>query len=204
MANKIKKISINALEKCVKEAVGEPIVTKEWRGININIKTRLGLMEMMTFVDGVVKTCFTDNDTRYTPEVRDFAIRCSVLEMYANFTLPNNVEKRYELAYGCDAYKTIMESIDMSQFDAMLRAIDDKVEHLAEANIEAVTRQVNELYASLSALEERLSTVFQGIDKETITQLVGAMTDGKFDEERLVHAYLETKNGTEQADEAGE
>lgn len=204
MANKIKKISVNALEKCVKEAVGEPIVTKEWRGININIKTRLGLVEMMTFVDGVAKTCFTDNDARYTPEVRDFAIRCSVLEMYANFTLPNNVEKRYELAYGCDAYKTIMESIDMSQFDAMLRAIDDKVEHLAEANIEAVTRQVNELYASLSALEERLSTVFQGIDKETITQLVGAMTDGKLDEERLVHAYLETKNGTEQADEAGE
>lgn len=205
MANKIKKISINALEKCVKEAAGEPIVTREWRGINVNIKVRLGLQEMMTFVDGVVKTCFTENDNQYTPEVLDFAIRSSVLEMYANFTLPSNIEKQYELVYGCDVYGTILETIDRNQFDAMLRAIDVKIAHFASANIEAVTRQVNDVYASLNALEERLSAVFQGIDNDAITGLVGAMADGKFDEEKLVQAYLETKNGKKQReDEAGE
>ena len=205
MANKIKKISINALEKCVKEAAGEPIVTKEWRGINVNIKVRLGLKEMMTFVDGVVKTCFTEDDNQYTPEVLDFAIRSSVLEMYANFTLPTNIEKQYELVYGCDMYETILETIDRSQFDAMLRAIDEKIAHIAASNIEAVTRQVNDVYASLNALEERLSAVFQGIDNDAITGLVGAMADGKFDEEKLVQAYLETKNGKKlQEDEAGE
>lgn len=205
MANKIKKISINALEKSVKEAVGEPIVTKEWRGINVNIKVRLGLKEMMKFVDGVVKTCFTEDDNQYTPEVLDFAIRSSVLDMYANFTLPSNIEKQYELVYGCDVYTTIMDTIDRSQFDAMLRAIDEKIAHIAASNIEAVTRQVNDVYASLNALEERLSAVFQGIDKDAITGLVGAMSDGKFDEERLVRAYLETKNGKNpQEDEAGE
>lgn len=205
MANKIKKISINALEKCVKEAAGEPIVTKEWRGINVNIKVRLGLKEMMTFVDGVVKTCFTEDDNQYTPEVLDFAIRSSVLEMYANFTLPTNIEKQYELVYGCDMYETILETIDRIQFDAMLRAIDEKIAHIAASNIEAVTRQVNDVYASLNALEERLSAVFQGIDNDAITGLVGAMADGKFDEEKLVQAYFETKNGNKpQEDEAGE
>ena len=205
MANKIKKISINALEKCVKEAAGEPIVTREWRGINVNIKVRLGLQEMMTFVDGVVKTCFTENDNQYTPEVLDFAIRSSVLEMYANFTLPTNIEKQYELLYGCDMYGTILETIDRSQFDAMLRAIDEKIAHIAASNIEAVTRQVNDVYASLNALEERLSAIFQGIDNDAITGLVGAMADGKFDEEKLVHAYLEAKNGKKlQEYEAGE
>ena len=205
MANKIKKISINALEKCVKEAAGEPIITREWRGINVNIKVRLGLQEMMTFVYGVVKTCFTENDNQYTPEVLDFAIRSSVLEMYANFTLPSNIEKQYELVYGCDVYTTILETIDRSQFDAMLRAIDEKIAHIAESNIEAVTRQVNELYASLNALEERLSPVFTGIDKDTMTGLITAMSDGKFDEEKLVHAYLKTKEGNEShSEEAGE
>lgn len=205
MANKIKRIPINALEKCVKEAAGEPIVTREWRGINVNIKVRLGLQEMMTFVDGVVKTCFTENDNQYTPEVLDFAIRSSVLEMYANFTLPSNIGKQYELVYGCDVYGTILETIDRNQFDAMLRAIDVKIAHFASANIEAVTRQVDDVYASLNALEERLSAVFQGIDNDAITGLVGAMADGKFDEEKLVQAYLETKNGKKQReDEAGE
>lgn len=204
MANKIKKISINALEKCVKEAVGEPIVTKEWRGINVNIKVRLSLKEMMTFVSSVVKTCFTETDNQYTPEVLDFAIRSSVLEMYANFTLPANVEKQYELLYGCDVYSTILDTIDRSQFDAMLRAIDEKIAHIAASNIEAVTRQVNDVYASLNALEERLSSVFQGIDKDSIVRLVGAMADGKFDEGKLVQAYLETKNGKEpQEDKIG-
>lgn len=205
MANKTKKISINALEKCVKEATAEPVVTKEWRGINVNIKYRLGLNEMMAFVDGVVKTCFTEADNQYIPEVLDFAIRSSVLSMYANFTLPANIERQYELVYGCDVYATILESIDRNQFDAMLRAIDVKIAHVASANIEAVTRQVNDVYASLNALEERLSAVFQGIDKDAITGLVGAMADGKFDEEKLVQAYLETKNGKQsQEDKAGE
>lgn len=199
MANKTKKIAINALEKCVKEAVGEPVVTKEWRGINVGIKIRLSLAEMMTFVDGVVKMCFTEDGTQYTPEVLDFAIRNNVLEMYANFSLPSNVEKRYELVYGCDVYNTIMETIDRSQFDAMLRAIDEKIEHIAESNIEAITKQINELYASLNNLQERLSAAFDGIDSDTITSLVKAMTDGKFDEEKLVRTYLDVKKKEESA-----
>lgn len=204
MTTKTKRVSINTLERCVKEAVGSPIVTKEWRGINVNIKVRLGLQEMMTFVDGVVKTCFTEGGKRYTPEVLDFAIRSSVLEMYANFALPSNIEKQYELVYGCDVYSIILQTIDRSQFDAMLHAIDEKIEHIALANIEAVTLQVNEIYASLSALETRLSSIFQNIDKKDIERLLGAMADGKFDEEQLVHAYFEAKNDEPQPDELSE
>lgn len=201
MANKNNRISVNSLEKCVKEAVAEPTVTKEWRGINFNIKIRLGLKEMMTFVDGVVKTCFTQDGTQYTPEVLDFAIRCSVLEMYANFALPTNIEHRYELVYGCDAFQIILDTIDRAQFDSMLRAIDVKIAHIANAKIEAITNQVNELYAALSSLEERLGSAFNGIDNDTISNLAKALSDGKFDERKLVHAYMDAKNTVERVEE---
>lgn len=204
MANKIKKISINTLEKCVKEAAGEPFVTREWRGIDVDIKVRLSLMEMMTFVDGVVKSCFTEQSAEYMPEIQDFAIRCSVLETYANFTLPSNIEKRYELAYGCDVYDVILSVIDRAQFDTIMRAIDEKISHLADANIEAINRQVNELYASLSSLEERLSEAFRGIDNESLSGLVDAISNGKLDEEKLVQAYFDAKSDSEQTEEAGE
>lgn len=206
MANKIKKISINTLEKCVAEASGEPTVTIEWHGIAVAVKRRLGLMEMMTFVDGVVKSCFTSGGVEYTPEVLDFATRCSILEMYANFSLPANVERRYELVYECgDLYQIILDNIDRLQFDDILRSIDDKIAHIAEANIEAITRQMNELYAAFERLQERLSTAFEGIDKETIDNLVGAISDGKFDEEKLVDTYFAKKrNETRQNTADGE
>lgn len=195
MANKVKKISINELEKCVEEAMRGRTIRRDWRGIFVTIRPQLSLMEMLSFVDGVVKTCFLEADSRYMPELRDFAIRCSVLEMYANFTLPENVEKRYELVYGCDVYSLILESIDRSQFDAMLAAIDEKIGHMADANIEAVTRQVNELYAALYDLEEKLSAAFEGIDSDSISGLVSAISDGRFDADKIMQAYMKAQAG---------
>lgn len=193
MADKVKEISINAMERVIKES-GENIVTKDWHGNELVIKRRLGLMEMMSFVDGVVKTCFTGDEQRYTPEVRDFAIRCSVLESYANFRLPDNIEKRYEFVYGCDAVKCVIDEIDMPQFDRMLDAIDEKIQYVADVHIEAINQKMNELYASFEALEERLSTVFGGIDEEGMANIVKALQSGNLDEERLVNAYFDARD----------
>lgn len=193
MAKRRKKISVNAFERCVANVSGDPVIIKEWNGVDIIINKRLTLPEMMSFVDGVVKSCFTDDDSVYMPEVRDFALRCSVLEMYGNFSLPANIEKKYELVYGCDACEVILSEIDRSQFDAMLQAIDEKIDHIAEANIEAIHRQINDLYASFSGLDERLSSVFSGIDKDMMTGLVSAMSGSKIDEETLIKTYLKTK-----------
>ena len=126
MAIKVKKVSINALEKCVQEMNVENITEHEWNGITFSLKHRLGLMEMMTFVDGVVKSCFAGDGAQYTPEVLDFAIRCSLLEIYANFTLPAKVEHRYDIVYGCgDLFAIILENIDRVQYDDILRSIDE-------------------------------------------------------------------------------
>ena len=188
---KIKKISINALEKCVEESAPS-VVNIEWRGLDVTVSRRLGFADMMKFVDGVVNLCFSDDGT-YLPEIMDFAIRCNVLEMYANFTLPSNIEKRYELVYACDAYSAIMGAIDRNQFDVMMRAIEDKADNRAQANIEAINRQMNELYAAFENLESRLSTVFDGIDGDTMKQLIGAMSNGSLDETKLMNAYMESK-----------
>jgi len=197
---KVKKVSINALEKCVEESAPS-IVNVEWRGIEVTITRRLSLSDMMKFVDGVTNLCFSDDGT-YMPEIKDFATRCNVLEMYANFTLPSNIEKRYELVYACDVYATIMGSIDRTQFEVMLAAIDDKIDNRAQANVEAINRQMNELYAAFENLESRLSAVFDGIDGDTMKQLIGAMSNGKLDEQKLMDAYLDAKKseGTDETD----
>ncbi len=198
MASKMKRISVNALEKCVGDGM-QNTVDMAWRDITITITKRLGLSDMMKFVDSVANLCFSEDGT-YLPEIKDFATRCNVLEMYANFTLPANIEKRYELVYACDAYATIMGVIDRSQFDVILAAIDDKIDNRAQANVEAINRQMNELYAAFEDLQNRLSSTFDGIDKDMMTQLIEAMSGKELDEEKLMNAYLKEKKDTAETD----
>lgn len=198
MVTKVKRISINALEKVISENVGEPVVTREWNDLQIVIKHRLCLKEVMSFVDGIVKSCFDDDGT-YLPEILDFATRCSVLETYANLSLPRNVEDKYQLVYAFDGYDMILKEIDATQWNAMMVAINKKIEHLASANISAITSQFNDLYSSIGSLEERISEVFNGIDGDTMKNLVVAMADGKLDEDKLVQAYMKAKNDDENA-----
>ena len=202
MANKVKRISINTLEKCVSENINNVTVIN-WRDVEITVKHRLDFEDMIRFVDKAVKLCFSE-DGEYMPEIKDFVIRSNVLELYANFTLPANIEKQYELVYACDAYKDIMGAIDMQQFNVMLEAIDDKIDNIAQANIEAINKQMNELCADFEALQDKLASLFAGVDSDAIKQLVGAMSNGAIDETKLINAYMDAKNIKDTSKSEGE
>jgi hypothetical protein len=193
MADKIKRISVNAMERVVKES-GDNIVTKSWHGNELIIKRRIGLMEMMGFVDGVVKTCFNEEDGSYRPEVRDFAVRCSILDTYANFTLPENIENRYMFVYSCDAVDAVFEEIDQTQFELIQDAINERIAYAADANVVAANRQMNKLITSFEELESRISTVFEGVGEEDMAGIVKALQSGTLDEGKLVDAYFDARD----------
>lgn len=199
---KTKKISINAFDKII-ENTYTPTETVEWNGIEITIKNTLSLTEMMAFVDSVTKSCFTSDNGTYLPEVKDFAIKSCVLEMYANFAMPSNIEHRYKLIYCSDAISTVLQHINNQQFSEITQAIDDKVSHIAQANIEMVNRQANDLYASFDNLQKQLAEVFSGVGSDDMSKLVGAISKGKLNEEKLVQAYMsQTKPKKIQLEEA--
>lgn len=195
MANKIKKISINAFGKAVNSQY-EPIHTIEWNGISIVVKHSLTLRDMLEFVNSVVKSCFGE-DGSYMPEVRDFATRNCIIKYYTNISLPSNVEQRYDLLFHSTILDEIIPNIDYSQFDKMMRAIKEKTAHLAQANIEAVTKQMNELCASFENMQKQFSDTFSGVDKDALTGVINALGDGVIDEEKIVQAVInaESKNG---------
>ena len=193
MADKIKKVSINAFEEAVNSQY-EATQSFEWSGITIVVKRNLTLREMMSFVDSVVKNCFKEEDGAFIPEIKDFATRSCIYEYYTNITLPANIEKRYDLLYHQMLLDEIMPRIDSLQFNALIRAIEDKVAHLAQANIEAVTKQMNELYASLDNMQAQFGKMFEGIDEESISGIVNALGKGAIDEEKLAKAVLGLKN----------
>lgn len=185
-----KRISIEDYKKAVAEDF-EPIVNVDWRGLTLHIKKCLSLEEMMTFVSDVVSSCFAENTNEYLPEVKDFSTRCCILENYAGFVLPKSLSEKYEMVYSSDIVSFVVQYVEHMQFNAMLAAIDHKIEHQAQSNIEALNKQMNEVVAGLSALEKNLSGIFGGVDNETITKIAGAIADGSFDEGKLVKAFTE-------------
>lgn len=184
------KISIEEFKKVVAEDF-EPVVDVDWRGMTLHIKKCLSLEEMMTFVSDVVSSCFAENTNEYLPEIKDFSTRCCILENYAGFILPKSLGEKYEMVYNSDIVSFVVQYVEHMQFNAMLAAIDHKIEHQAQNNIEALNKQMNEVVAGLSALEKNLSSIFGGVDNETITKIAGAIADGSFDESKLVKAFTE-------------
>lgn len=197
-----KKISITTFEKIMKD-IHISTKTVEWNGVNITIKPTLSLKEMLSFVDNVVQSCFTTEDAAYIPEVKEFVIKCCVLEMYANFTLPTNVERKYDLIYCTDAIDVVMSNINAAQFGEIMEAINDKISNIAQANIESANKQINELYSAFDNIQEQMSSLFAGIGNDEIGKLVGAIAGDKFDEAKLVQAYID-HNNSDNAAEDGE
>lgn len=185
---KTKKISINAFDKIVKENY-TPTTTVEWHGQEIVVKRTLSFKEMMEFVDSVTKTCFTISTNTYMPEVKDFAVKSNILERYANFTLPNNLDHRYELIYSSDAIETVLNHISHQQFNEIMVSIDAKIKNLAQSNIEAMNKQMNELYAAFANLQTQMEGMFSGVNPDNFNALIGAFGGG-LNEDKLVDAYL--------------
>ena len=189
MADKIKKISINAIEKVTKENYS-PTVTVEWNGLSVVVKRHLNLSEMLVFVDGVTRSCFGADDSTYRPELKDYAVRCIAIELYTNINTPLDIHKKYDLLYSSDIWRVVLENRDPEQFCQMLSAIDKKIDNIAAANISVINKQMTDLYSSMENIQDQLKSMFDGIGAEDIKNLVGAISSSGIDEEKLMKAYI--------------
>lgn len=191
MANKPKKLSINALEKATKDNYCP--TTIEWNGLSVVIRRNLHLAEMLAFVDNVTTSCFTEPDGVYTPELKDYAIRAMGIELYTNISTPADLSKKYDLLYASDIWQVVLENIDAEQFREIVSAIDEKIKNITNANTALITKQVTDLYSAIENIQSQLSSLFGGISDNDIKNLVGAISNGGIDAEKLMKAYLENK-----------
>lgn len=181
-------ISIDDFTKAI-ESEYQPVTEVEWRGLTFQVKHHLSLADMMEFTSSVVNSCFVVGSGEYIPEVKDFTTRCAILEYYAGIKLPRNIEAKCDLVYSSDIISCIVQHVDGAQFNSMCAAIDKKIDNIAQSNIEALNKQIEEVVAGFKDLETKLSDIFSGIDNDTISKVAGAIADGSFDENKLVEAF---------------
>lgn len=194
MANKIKKISISSLDKAIKEHDAEngPEAVVSWNGIDVTVKRRLSLYEMMKFVQTVVDNCVRKTDGKYLPEVFDFIINNNIIEFYTNITLPEKAEHRYDILCRCrPLYKLIIEEIDKDQYHEIIDAIRSRIDYETKTNIDAVMKKVEDAQAMIESIGSVLSSMVDGIDPDTFKSVMEKIADGdKIDEGKIMEAYL--------------
>ena len=199
MAKADKKVSIALFDKIAKEQFQNE-VTIEWHDAQLRVKYGLSLTDMLAFVDDVVGSCFHDK-LGYIPEVKDFAIKTNILSRYANFSLPDNLEHRYQLVYMTDAVDAVCAAIDGTQLQEIVNSINSKIRFLCDSKATMIQERINDVLNTMEEMRDNTKSIFDGITQDDLKNLMGAITSNGLDEQKLVQAYIEqAKSKDEQAE----
>lgn len=185
---KVKKISINAFEKTIKENF-ENTVTKDWFGIPVTITKTISFEEVVSFVAEVADNCFLD-DGRYIPEAMQALIDCGVVRHYTNISLPANLSSAYELVMQSGIIDFIMSEINYSQYNNILLAIRDKVEYACESNTAEFNKAIEKMTVSMNEIQDATKDLFSKISPDDVQKIMGMYGDERSIEERVVEEYI--------------
>lgn len=162
----------------------------DWNGANVTVTPVLSMEDMMLFVDTVVRSCFNSINGEYHPEIKDFLIRSCILELYANFELPEDMRIRYNIVYATDITYEVMKYINQAQFDAITMAIDRKIEERININVAKFEKEREDTLSVINELLDTIRSVFDGIDENAVKDLVGALANTQFDMDKLVEKVV--------------
>lgn len=201
MAEKIKKISISEFENAL-EANKENKCVIEWNGIEVTCKKRLSLTEMMSFINGVVESCFFD-DGSYHPEIKQFAILSSFVEFYTNIRMPEDIDRRYDLLIRANVKDTLCAKLReeagaeyFTQYHDILDSIDALLEYRANESINKLVAEIQGITDKYTEIIDSINDIFKDVSPEDIEKLINATVDNQIDEEKLMQAYMNsTKTG---------
>lgn len=193
MAKTIKRVSITTLDKIAKETFNNNVETFEWYGTDIVIKHSIELSDVLEFVNNVVESCFGESGN-FIPEVMDFAIKGNILTKYANLTMPENLEHRYDLIYQTDIVDEVCKRINRAQLQEVISSISKKIDYLCSVNASVVQQKLNELVIAFEGMQKQTASLFDNVSNEDIEKLIGAVSGGSISEEKIVEAYMKHKN----------
>ena len=200
MAKTEKKVSIALFDKIVKEHFQNE-ATIQWHEAEVRVKRTLSLKEMLSFVDEVVGSCFHD-ELGYMPEVKDFAIKSNILTRYANFSVTDNLDHRYQMVYGTYAVDAVCAVIDTTQLQEIVNSINDKIRFLCDSKANLIQERINAVLETMEEMSNSTKDIFGGLSQNDLAALMSAITEHGLDEKKIVEAYLEQKTAERVAEEA--
>ena len=200
MANK--QITINQWEKTKEDITVKFSLIEGEDGPEVIVRKALPLSEVWEAVDEIVEMCMptinvgTEDEPKmeqvFMPENRDFAVRRIIMSRYANFKLPQDFGKQYDLMYSTPVYQKVANCIDQMQLMEMVGAAERKLDYLKEERL-SVSRAIKDVLGQFTDAANQL----QDVDPNAVQQVLGLRSDTKNAGEKIVEKTMrEAAQGT--------
>lgn len=191
----MEKISANDIIEAIGFNDYKPSQIKINSGLKITVYNIINIMDMMSFVKFVVDNCFDDDTNEYRPEIKDFATRCAIYEYYTDVDLPGDTSEAYAFVYNTgNIIDDIVSRVNQGQFNAIIDAIDNRIEAIVSANTSVASYHIQEIYKDMSNIADQFKMMFDGISKEDIDNLFSALSKDGIDEAKFVKSYINQNN----------
>lgn len=199
MVKKVNRISVAKFEKVVSKDTVVAVPLDGIEDTNIEITKSISLHDMLEFVENVAESCVDMDTGEYTPQVRDFAIKRELLTKYANFTMPNNIEKQYEFIYGSNVVNTVIQNINQLQFQEIVASIDQKIKFMLDCVTSISASNTIKLLDKLDSITEQNATMFDSLKGEDIASVFSNInTIANMNEENLAKAVKEIQSSNKE------
>ena len=193
MANEQKMISISKIDEIMEERFPN-IDTIDYYGEDLVIRRVIPFSAFSAIVRRVSEVCFDQDTGEFAPDKMDFAIRICIIEAYTNVRLPDETEHQYRILYWTDLVDVVMGHISMTQYNAMVDAIQDSVFVRNNANKVMFDNAVNEVLTKINDVGDSITEAFKAISPEDLQTIVSAIGTNGIDEEKLAKAVVAEQN----------
>lgn len=199
MAKKNNRVSINALERFCKETTPDVMQYTFTAGdetVTYEVKYRLTLEETLRFIEDVVSEAIMPNDGLIVPIAQSYMIGKNILTYYANFTMPSDDSKTYELVLSANGIICeILNHIDKAQYEMILSSISDRINFETQKMLSVQERRIAELAGEIGRITEQMSSLYDGVDGEQIAGFLTSMSrlsSEQITAEDLAKAFVES------------
>lgn len=153
--------------------------------VDVNIKYTISMDEAFRFSNSVVDLCYSDKDSSYSPEIKDFAIRVNLVSRYTNIELPESTEDKYMFLYATDVFDIVRREVNPRQLRSIIYGIDERIEYINDITNSAVHKEMISVINDMERLGTILKETFDSVDKEAINAMASAISNGQFDENKF-------------------
>lgn len=190
------RISVNQFEKFIKTIEDNDIDITLSDDFSFKVKTKIGIRDMITFVNSVVDNCFDGDE--YKPYYKNLIYAKNLISYFTNISIPLDDEKFYDwiqISGICDTVEEHLYNTNSVQFHEINETIDKMIEFRKQKILNK--SPMSDFFSTIEDVVSKFGDTFNGETIQKLIPVIKSFTEnGGFNEKELMQAWVDIKNKT--------